>query len=163
MKILTLEDLYVDQLRDVHSAERQLIKSLPKMVKAASHPQLKDAFKSHLEETKEHVARLDGIFEELGKAPGRKVCQAMVGLVKEGGEMIDADADEQARDAGLICAAQKIEHYEIATYGCLRTFATVLGRTADVKVLEKTLQEEKDADVALTEIAMDAVNAKAAA
>jgi len=162
MKIMTLADLYLDQLQDMHSCERQLIKALPKMAKSAMHPELKAAFTSHLAETKVQLERLDRILADMEKTPGRKVCQATVGLVKEGAELIHADADDEVRDAGLICAAQKVEHYEIASYGCLRTFATLLGRNTDVRQLDKTLQEEKDADVALTELAMGIVNANAA-
>lgn len=163
MKIMTLEDLYLDQIQDMHSCERQLIKALPKMVKAASHPELKAAFASHLVETKGQLDRLDRILSDLGKSPGRKVCEATVGLVEEGAEMIAEGADPEVRDVGLICAAQKIEHYEIASYGCLRTFATQLGRNSDVKLLDKTLNQEKTADQSLTALAMSVVNADAAA
>jgi len=163
MKIMTLDDLYVDQLQDMRSCEHQLTKALPKMVKAASHPKLKAAFTSHLAETTEHLARVTRILESLEKGPGRKVCEAAAGLVKEGAELIGADADEEVRDVGLICAAQKIEHYEIASYGCLRTYATLLGRTSDAKLLDRTLDEEKEEDRALTELAMSVVNAKATA
>lgn len=162
VKISTLADLYLDQLQDMHSSERQIIKALPKMVKAATHPELKSAFKGHLEETKEQLDRLNRILRDLGKGPGRKVCEATLGLVKEGAELIEADADEEVRDAALICAGQKIEHYEIASYGCLRTFATLLGRNPDAKLLERTLNEEKKADESLTVIAMGVVNTAAA-
>ena len=163
MKIMTFADLYIDQLQDMYSCERQLIKALPKMAAAASHPELKAAFTSHLDETKEHLERLTRILDGLDKKPGRKVCEATVGLIEEGAGMIGADADEQVRDAGLICAAQKIEHYEIASYGCLRTYASLLGRAPDVKLLDKTLSEEKSADVSLTVLAMNPINAEAAA
>lgn len=161
MKIMTLADLYLDQIQDMHSCERQIIKALPKMAKAATQPRLKDGFNHHLEETKEQLERLNRILGDLGKGPGRKVCQAAAGLIEEGAELIEADADEEVRDAGLICAAQKIEHYEIASYGCLRTFAVLLGRTADAKALDKTLNEEKTADQSLTALAMNLVNAEA--
>lgn len=163
MKIKTLTDLYVDQLQDMHSAEKQLTKALPKMAKAASSPELKTAFTDHLAVTKEQLARVEKLLAGLGKTPGRKVCEATVGLVKEGSEMIDEGADEEVLDAGLIVAAQKVEHYEIASYGCLRTFANLLDRPADAKLLEKTLQEEKDCDEALTELATSVINAKAMA
>jgi len=163
MKIQTLADLYLDQLQDMHSSERQIIKALPKMVRAATHPALKDAFTAHLKQTKEHLDRLTEILEGLGKSPGRKVCQATVGLLEEGAELIDSADDTDARDAGLICAAQKIEHYEIATYGCLRTFATLLGRNKDAKLLESTLADEKNADEALTGLATSVINADALA
>jgi ferritin-like metal-binding protein YciE len=161
MKIMTMSDLYIDQLQDIHSCERQLIKAMPKMAKAASHPQLREAFNKHLVETKGQLERLNTILESFGKAAGRKVCKAAVGLIEEGSEIVDADADEEVRDAGLICAAQKIEHYEIATYGCLRTYAQLLGRTADVRLLEKTLAEEKKADDSLTALATGLINAEA--
>lgn len=163
MKITTLADLYLDQLQDMHSCERQLIKALPKMAKAAAHPDLKAGFTKHLGETREQLERLNRILSDLGKGPGRKVCEATVGLVKEGAEIIKDVADEEVRDAGLICAAQKVEHYEIASYGCLRTFASLLGRNADVKLLEKTLNEEKKADESLNALAMSVVNADALA
>lgn len=163
MKIMTLADLYLDQLQDMHSSERQIIKALPKMVKAANHKKLKASFTNHLEETKLQLERLDSILDDLGKSAGRKVCQATKGLVEEGAGMIEADADEEVRDAGLICAAQKIEHYEIASYGCLCAFATLLNRDADIKLLEKTLNEEKSADQTLTDLAVSVVNAKALA
>jgi len=163
VKIMTMSELYLDQIQDMHSCERQIIKALPKMVKAASHPELKAAFKHHLEETKEQLERLNAILEDLEKTPGRRVCAATAGLVEEGSEMIEAEADADVRDAGLICAAQKIEHYEIATYGCLRTFATLLGRTEDAKNLETSLNEEKNADQALSALATSAVNAEAMA
>ncbi len=163
MKIKTLDDLYLDQLQDMHSCERQIIKALPKMAKAANNPKLKAAFEKHLQETKEQLERHNIILEGLGKGPGRKTCVAAAGLIEEGSELIEADADEEVRDAGLICAAQKIEHYEIASYGCLRTFATLLDRDADAKRLDKTLDEEKNADQALTDLAMNTVNEDAAA
>ncbi|MFN9976869.1 MAG: ferritin-like domain-containing protein [Phycisphaerae bacterium] len=158
MKLSTLADVYLDQIQDMHSCERQLIRAIPKMMKAASNPDLKSAFAEHLEVTREHLARLDRILEDLGKPAGRKVCKATVGLVEEGGEMIDADGEDQARDVGLICAAQKIEHYEIASYGCLQAFALQLGRNADAKLLEKTLNDEKKANDALSELATASVN-----
>lgn len=161
MKMMTLDDLYLDQLQDMHSCERQLVKALPKMAKAADHAALKQAFIEHLEVTKGQLDRLDTILEGLGKTAGRKICEATVGLVKEGAELIDADADPQVRDVGLIGAAQKIEHYEIASYGCLRTYATLLGRKADIAALEKTLSEEKSADEALTALATETVNTDA--
>ncbi len=163
MKIMTLADLYLDQIQDMHSCERQVIKALPKMVKAANHPKLKAAFNAHLAETVAQLERLDSILLDLDKAAGRKVCKAAAGLVEEGAELIDAQADEQVRDVGLICAAQKIEHYEIASYGCLRTFATLLGRKDDAKLLEQTLNEEKHADESLSALAMSVVNTEAMA
>lgn len=163
MKIMTLSDLYLDQLQDMHSSERQIIKALPKLAKAANHKELKAEFNKHLAETKEQLTRLESILKDLGKGPGRKVCEATKGLIEEGEGIIEAEADEEVRDAGLICAAQKVEHYEIASYGCLRTFATVLGRDADAKLLDKTLVEEKKTDQSLTDLAMSVVNAEAVA
>lgn len=163
MKIMTLSDLYIDQLQDMHSCERQIIKALPKMTKAATHPDLKAAFTKHLEETKDQLERLNEILTDLEKSPGRKVCEAAAGLVEEASHMMEADAEPDARDAGLICAAQKLEHYEIATYGCLRTYAKQLGRKSDAKVLESILDQEKHADTALTTLAMNTINADAVA
>lgn len=158
MKIKTLADFYLDQIQDMHSCERQIIKALPKMVKAANNAKLKEAFTSHLAETKEQLERLNKILSDLDKGPGRKTCAAAAGLIEEGSELIEADADEEVRDAGLICAAQKIEHYEIASYGCLRTYATLLGRDKHAKVFESILDEEKTCDQDLTELAMSVIN-----
>jgi ferritin-like metal-binding protein YciE len=163
MNINTLADLYLEQIRDMHSCERQIIKALPKMKKAASHPKLKEAFDGHLEETREQLERLDLILADLDKTAGRKVCAAAAGLIEEAGEVMENEGEEQARDAGLICAAQKVEHYEIASYGCLRTYATKLGRDKDARLLEKTLEEEKKCDVSLTELAMSVINESAMA
>jgi len=161
MKITTLDNLYLHLLQDMYSCEKQTIKALPKLAKAAKHKKLQKALLDHLEESKEHLERLDQILEDLGKSPGRKVCEATVGLVKESLDMIEADADDEVRDVGLICAAQRIEHYEIAMYGCLRTFANLIDRRADIKLLDKSLNDEKGSDVALTVLAMGAVNDKA--
>ncbi|TVQ30959.1 MAG: ferritin-like domain-containing protein [Phycisphaeraceae bacterium] len=158
MKINTLADLYLEQIRDMHSCERQIIKAMPKMVKAASHPELKKAFEHHLEQTKVHQERLDHILGLLDKTAGRKVCAAAAGLIEEAKEIVENEGDEEARDAGLICAAQKLEHYEIASYGCLRTYAQMLDREQEAKLLEETLDEEKHTDVALTELAMSVIN-----
>lgn len=163
MQINSLADLYLEQIRDMHSCERQVIKALPKMVKAANHPALKKAFESHLKETNVQLERLDQILGDLDKTAGRKVCAAAAGLIEEADEAIENQGDERARDASLICAAQKFEHYEIASYGCLRTYATRLGRDKDAKLLEQTLEEEKHADVAMTELAMSVVNESAMA
>lgn len=158
MKINTLADLYLEQIRDMHSCERQIIKALPKMAKAATHPKLKKAFEGHLEQTTVHLERLDQILSELDKTAGRQVCAAAAGLIEEADGVIENEGDEEARDAGLICAAQKVEHYEIASYGCLRTYATKLDRDQDASLLEKTLEEEKQSDVALTKLAMSVIN-----
>lgn len=161
MKIATLQDLYLDQIQDMRSCENQLTKALPKMAAAATNPQLKEGFENHLAETKEQLARLDTILASLGKTAGRKVCEATVGLVKEGSEVIENSTEDAVRDAGLICAAQKVEHYEIASYGCLRTYASLLGRKSDIKLLDATLAEEKGADEALNALATSVVNENA--
>ncbi len=158
MKINTLADLYLEQIRDMHNCERQIIKALPKMVKAASHPELKKAFEDHLGQTKVHLERLEQILRALEKPAGRKVCAAAAGLIEEAEEVVANEGDEEARDAGLICAAQKLEHYEIASYGCLKTYATLLDRDQEAKLLEETLEQEKHADVALTKLAMSTIN-----
>lgn len=161
MKMETLQELYVEQLKDIYDAENQLMKALPKMAKEAKNEELKAAFEQHLEQTEEQISRLDKIFEELGeKSKGHK-CKAMAGLVEEGKELMQQDADPDVMDAGLICAAQKIEHYEIATYGCLRTYAEMLGFDEQADLLQETLDEEKDTDENLTELAVSCINLEA--
>jgi ferritin-like metal-binding protein YciE len=162
MKLDSMTSLYVSELRDMHSAEKQLIAALPKMAKAASTPELAEAFQDHLEQTKVHLERLNSILADLGESAGREKCEAMAGLVTEGKEVIDADADEIVRDVALIVAAQKVEHYEIAGYGSLCTFAKLMGRRQDQKLLGQTLDEEKNADSLLTKIAESHVNMDAA-
>lgn len=158
MKMETLQELYLEQLRDIYDAENQLVKALPKMAKTATNDELKAAFEQHLEQTQEQIARLERIFEELGeKSKGHK-CEAMKGLIEEGKNMMEEDAAKDVMDAGLICAAQKIEHYEIATYGCLRTYAEVLGFDDQADLLQETLDEEKDTDENLTELAVTCIN-----
>jgi ferritin-like metal-binding protein YciE len=159
-KITTLEDAYVEQLRDIYNAEIQLTKALPKMAKAAHAPDLKQGFEEHLEQTKGHVSRLEEIFEELGEKPSGKKCKAMAGLVEEGSETIHEDATPEVKDALLIAAAQRVEHYEIAAYGTVKTFAHLLGHEDAAKLLEETLQEEKDTDEKLTEAA-ESINVEA--
>lgn len=153
MKAETLQDLYIEQLKDLYDAENQLIKALPKMAKAASSPELRNAFEEHLEKTREHAQRIETIFEGIGeKAKGQK-CKAMEGLVKEGSEVIEEDMGERVKDAALIAAAQRVEHYEIAGYGCVRTYANLLGDSEATNLLEQTLREEKEADELLGGIA----------
>jgi ferritin-like metal-binding protein YciE len=153
MKLNSLQDLYLEQLKDLYDAEHQLIKALPKMAKAASSTELRSAFEEHLEKTKEHVRRLETIFESMGeKAKGQK-CKAMEGLVKEGAEVIEEEMEDGVKDAALIAAAQRVEHYEMAGYGCVRTYATLLGATKAATLLERTLNDEKEADQALGGIA----------
>jgi len=159
-KISTLEDAYIEQLRDLYNAETQLVKALPKMAKAAHSEELKNGFLEHLEQTKGHVSRLEQIFEELDEKPSGKKCQAMAGLVEEGAETIDEDAAPAVKDALLIAAAQRVEHYEIAGYGTVKTFAETLGHDEAAKLLEETLQEEVDTDEKLTEAAQT-INAEA--
>ena len=161
-KITSLEEVFVDQLKDLYSCESQLIKALPKMAKAAASPELKAAFEEHLEETKGQVDRLVTIFEQLEGSPKGKKCKAMEGLVEEGSEFIDADGEDSVKDAALICAAQKVEHYEIASYGCARTFATLLGLDEVAELLQETLDEEGSADKKLTELAETVINVEAA-
>ena len=148
--ITTLEELFVEQLQDLYSAENQLIKALPAMAKAAHSPALIAGFESHFRQTKEHAARLEQIFEELGEEAAGKKCQAMEGLIKEGKEMISEKASPEVKDVGLIAAAQRVEHYEIAGYGCVRTYAKILGHKEAAKTLQTTLDEEAATDKKLT-------------
>jgi len=161
MSLDSLHDLYVNELKDLYNAENQLLKALPKMAKAASAPELAEAFKEHLEVTRKQVERLETIFTELGVSPKGKKCKAMEGLVEEGKEMIEEDGDPSVKDAGLIAAAQRVEHYEIAGYGCVRTFAKLLGYTEAEALLQETLDEEKEADEKLTELAESIINVEA--
>lgn len=161
MKLNTLRDLYVEQLEDLYSAETQLVSALPKMAKAASHPELKQAFQNHLAQTERQVQRLDQIFQGLGKKPGGHTCKGMEGLIKEGEEMIKMKGDPAAIDAGLIAAAQRVEHYEIAGYGCVRTYASQLGEQQGAMLLQQTLDEEGTADKLLTQLAEQVVNIEA--
>lgn len=157
----TFRQLYMDELRDIYDAEKQLIKALPEMAEASTSEELRSGFEKHLEQTKEHAHRLEQIFSELGEKPTGKKCKAMQGLVAEGGEMIEEDFEGQVKDAGLISAAQRVEHYEIAAYGTVRNFASVLGEQNAVSLLERTLTEEKETDEKLTELS-DGINAEAA-
>ena len=161
MALKTLKDLLVHELQDLYSAEKQIIKALPKMSKAASAPQLKAAFDSHLTETEGQVARLEQIFKELGASASGDKCKGMEGLLEEGSKMIDEDADPAVKDAGLIVAAQKVEHYEIAGYGSLCVFAELLGLGNIKQLLKQTMAQEEAADRKLTGIAETVVNANA--
>jgi ferritin-like metal-binding protein YciE len=161
MKLDSLRTLWVEEMRDLYNAENQLLKALPKMAKTASTPELKEAFETHLEETRTHVERLDEIFEKLGKKPTGKTCKAMKGLVEEGSEMMQEDGPDSVIDAGIIAAAQRIEHYEIAGYGTARTFASILGEDEAEDLLQETLDEEGATDEKLTEIAESVVNEEA--
>jgi ferritin-like metal-binding protein YciE len=161
MSLDSLHDLYVDELKDLYNAENQLLKALPKMAKKASAPELKAAFTDHLEVTRRQVERLDRIFAELGEAPKGKKCKAMEGLIEEGKEVIEEDGAAAVIDAALIACAQRVEHYEMAGYGCVRTFATLLGYDSAAELLQQTLTEEGDADKALTKLAETVINVKA--
>jgi ferritin-like metal-binding protein YciE len=182
MKLDNLRDLYIEQLQDLYSAEEQLISALPKMADATAHPELKTAFQKHLEETKQHRDRLqqvmadlagtpsgtegsmmESIYKALGRSPSGEKCEAMAGLIREGEHMVKANADQDVRDAGLIAAAQRVEHYEIAGYGTVATYAKLLGRTNDKEILGRTLDEEKATDEKLTDLATRVVNLDAAA
>lgn len=156
-----LHDLYVNELKDLYNAENQLLKALPRMAKAASAPELKAAFTEHLEVTRKQVERLETIFAELEVSPKGKKCQAMEGLVEEGKEVIDEEGEPSVKDAALIAAAQRVEHYEMAGYGCVRTFAKLLGYDDAVVLLQETLDEEGDADKKLTELAESVINVEA--
>ncbi len=153
MEFDSLQKLYVDELKDLHSAERQIIQALPKMIKAASSPELKSALQEHLDVTKEQLARLDKIFEGLGKRATGKKCKGMEGLLEEGKELLQEDASPEVLDAGIISAAQRVEHYEMAGYGTVRTYAQLLGEKDAAKLLQQTLDEEGDADKNLTKLA----------
>jgi ferritin-like metal-binding protein YciE len=158
-----LEELFHDELKDIYWAENHLVKTLPKMAKAASSEELKNALTEHLEVTKEHVTRLDKVFELLGHKAQAKKCEAMEGITKEGESIIeDTEGGTATRDAGLIMAAQKVEHYEIATYGALTRIAKTLGHADVAKILNTTLGEEKQADDSLSKLAESAVNEQAA-
>lgn len=153
MQKSSLQDLYVDELRDLYNAETQLVKALPKMAKAAANDQLRDAFEEHLRQTTEHVSRLEQIFEQLEEKPSGKKCLGMEGLVKEGSETLKQDYTEEVKDAAIIGAAQRVEHYEMAGYGTVKAFAELLGENHHVSLLARTLEEEKQADHKLTQLA----------
>jgi ferritin-like metal-binding protein YciE len=148
-----LKELYVDELKDLYSAENQLVKALPKMAKAASSVELRQGFEEHLEQTKVHVQRLETIFQALGESAKGKKCKGMEGLVEEGAEVMEEDFEGSLMDAALIGAAQRVEHYEIAAYGTVCAFAQELGETEQASLLTETLEEEKETDVKLSELA----------
>ena len=153
MSVDNLEQLFINELKDLYSAEKQITKALPKMAKAARSEELRSAFQEHLEQTKQQIERLDQIFEQLGKNSRGKTCHGMQGLIEEGQEMTEEIDKGDVRDAALISAAQRVEHYEIAAYGTVRTYASLLGQKQAVKLLEQTLEEEKETDEKLNEIA----------
>ncbi|HYJ05631.1 MAG TPA: ferritin-like domain-containing protein [Chthoniobacterales bacterium] len=161
MSMDSLKDLYIDELKDLYNAENQLLKALPKMARKASAPELKRAFQDHLVQTEGHVNRLEKIFKGLGEKPTGKTCKAMKGLVEEGKEIIEEDGDDSVLDAALIGAAQRVEHYEIAGYGVVRTFASLLGENSAVDLLQRTLNEEGETDKKLTALAETIINVEA--
>src|ERR1700675_5088123 len=161
MEINRLKHLYIEELKDLYSAETQMAKALPKMANAASSEDLRAGFEEHLGQTKEHVERLEKIFKALEESPNGKKCKGMEGLIKEGSEMIEEEPAPEELDAGLISAAQRVEHYEIAGYGCVSTYAKLLGEDAAVSLLRQTLEEEKETDEKLTELA-ESINLEAA-
>ena len=160
-KITSLEDLYTDMLKDLYSAEKQLVQALPKMAKAAQSADLEKAFQEHLKQTEEHVDRIERIFSDMDSSPRGKKCVAMEGLVAEGKELLEEDVDPDVLDAGLIAAAQKVEHYEISSYGTARTWAERLGKDKAARLLQKTLEEESAANDKLTQIAESHANLRA--
>jgi len=157
-----LEDLLKEDLKDVLHAENQIVKALPKMIKKTSNPELKDAMSTHLEETKGHVERVEQVMELLGMPVRGKTCKAMQGIIEEGKEVMEEDAEDDVMDAALIGAAQKVEHYEIATYGTLCTYAELLGLQEAKKLLGQNLEEEKRTDQKLTQLAESVINVEAA-
>ena len=161
MKLESLKDLYLEQLKDLYSAETQLVDALPKMADAASSPELKNAFREHLNQTRQHVDRLEQVFRKLNESPKGETCEGMKGLIKEGQEMTKMKGEPEVIDAGLIAAAQRVEHYEMAGYGTVRTYAELLGDQEAVRLLERTLQEEEETDERLTEIAESHINQEA--
>ncbi len=163
MAMMNLRDLYVDQLRDLYSAEQQMLVALPKMIAAASDSKLREKFEKHQVETRQHADRLMQIFDDLGLTPSGHHCRGMEGLLLEGDEVLQRQDQipPEVLDAALICAAQRVEHYEIAGYGCVRTFADMLGLDKHKKLLQETLDEEGRADHVLTDVAEDRVNPEA--
>lgn len=158
MSMKNLQDIFQDELKDMYHAEKQLLKALPKMAKAASNEKLKKAFDNHRAETENHIARLEKVFELLDRKPATKVCEAMKGLIEEASELLEEKPEANVLDVGLIASAQRIEHYEIAGYGCLRTYANTLGEKEIAQLLQETLDEEGKTDVLLTKIAESEVN-----
>jgi ferritin-like metal-binding protein YciE len=161
MALQSLEDLHVNELKDLYNAENQLVKALPKMARAAHAPELRAAIEEHLEVTRGQVERLNRIFEGLGVSPRGKKCKAMEGLVEEGKEVMEEEGAPAVRDAALIAAAQRVEHYELAGYGCVRTYARLLGHEEAAELLQQTLAEEAEADEKLTQLAESVINLQA--
>jgi ferritin-like metal-binding protein YciE len=162
MQLETLQDLYIHELKDLYSAEKQLVQALPKMAKAARNQELSAGIQKHLNQTKEHAARLEKILSSHKQSTRGAKCKGMEGIIAEGAEMIEEEADPEVKDAGLISAAQRVEHYEIAGYGTVRTYAELLGDKEGEKLLQTTLQEEEETDKELTKVAKSAINVAAA-
>lgn len=162
MKLNSLQDLYISELKDLYSAENQIIKALPRLAKAASAPELRQGFTDHLRQTRIQVERLDQIFEKLRISPRGKKCKAIEGMIEESKEVLNQEAEPAVLDAALIAGAQKVEHYEMAGYGCVRTFAQLLGDHEAAELLQQTLDEEEATDRKLTQIAESMVNFEAA-
>jgi len=162
MELETLQDLYIYELKDLYSAEKQLVRALPKMAQAAKNEQLSAGIQKHLEQTKQHAARLEKILSSHKQSTRGAKCKGMAGIIAEGAEMIEEEADPEVKDAGLISAAQRVEHYEIAGYGTVRTYAELLGDKEGAKLLHTTLQEEEETDKELTKVAKSAINLAAA-
>ncbi len=161
MEMESLRDLFVDQLKDIYSAETQITKALPKLTKAASSTELQNAFRMHLDQTQNQIKRLDEIFNNLGKNPKGKKCKGMEGLIEEGADMMKEDATPEVMDAGLIAAAQRVEHYEISAYGTARAYARMLGDERSASLLNQTLEEESQTDEKLNQLAEGQINIKA--
>ena len=154
----TLQKLYLEQLRDLHSAEEQILEALPKMAEKAKHPELKRAFQQHNQQTEQQLQRLEQLFQQLGEKAEGHVCKGMKGLIAEGDETMKEFKDSDVLDAALIAAAQRVEHYEMAGYGCARTYAHLLGMDEQASVLQRTLDEEGETDHKLTELAETVIN-----
>ena len=162
MPLDNLQSLFENELKDVYNAEKQLVDALPRIAKAASSPELADAITSHLEETKGHVQRLEQIMRSLDMPTRGKKCKGMEGLLAEGKEILEEDGEDTVKDAGIISAAQRVEHYEMAAYGCLKSYAEILGHTDAARLLDQTLQEEEAADEKLSQLAEGGINQAAA-
>jgi ferritin-like metal-binding protein YciE len=158
MSLDSLEKLFIDELRDIYNAEKQITRALPRMAKAAESPQLRQAFTNHLRETEGQIQRLERVFKDLGQAVRGKKCKGMEGLLEEGKEILEEEGEPQVLDAALIASAQKVEHYEIAAYGCLRTYAELLGHSTAAQLLQQNLQEEEAADKKLTQLGESGIN-----
>jgi len=163
MSLDSLDKLFLEELKDVYNAEKQILRALPRMAKAADSPELQEAFTTHQKETEGHVQRLERIFKELGQAPRGKKCKGMEGLLEEGKEVLEEDGEPAVIDAALIASAQRVEHYEMAAYGCLRTYAQLLGMDEAGELLQQTLEEEEATDQKLTDLGESGINEAAVA